>query len=69
MNVTNTITSTRAARAAFLSEIPDALRKRYRRGHPQNKQPCDIRAAWCDWIDAAQKDGRMCAKLADTAIL
>lgn len=69
MKVTNQITSARAARAAFLAELQPALRKQYRKGQPQNDQPCDIRTAWCDWIDAAAKSGRISEHLADTAIL
>jgi len=67
--VANTITSARAARAAFLSELNPTLRKQYRKNLPQNKQCCDIRTAWCYWIDAAAKDGRISNGLADTATL
>ena len=67
--VANTTTSARAARAAFLSELQPTLRKQYRKGLPQNRQCCDIRTAWCDWIDAAAKSGRISEHLADTAIL
>ena len=69
MKVANRINSARAARAAFLAEINPELRKQYRKNLPQNSQCCDIRAAWCDWIDAAAKDGRMSNKLADTVTL
>ena len=69
MKVTNQINSERAARAAFLAELQPALRKQYRKNLPQNRQCCDIRTAWCDWIDAAAKDGRISHELADTAEL
>ena len=69
MKVTNQITSARAARAAFLTELQPALRKQYRKGQPQNDQPCDIRVAWCNWIDAMVKDGRISNKIADTVVL
>ncbi|NLG01738.1 MAG: hypothetical protein GX565_16535 [Lentisphaerae bacterium] len=69
MKVTNQINSARAARAAFLAEIQPALRKQYHKGLPQNRQCCDIRTAWCDWIDTAAKSGRIPEHLANTAIL
>ena len=69
MKVTKRINSARAARAAFLAELRPALRKQYRKGLPQNRQCCDIRTAWCYWIDAAAKTGRMSNELADTAEL
>ena len=69
MKVANRINSARAARAAFLAELQPALRKQYRKGLPQNRQCCDIRTAWCYWIDAAAKDGRISNELADTAEL
>ena len=69
MKVTNQINSARAARAAFLAELQPALRKQYRKNLPQNRQCCDIRTAWCYWIDAAAKTGRISNELADTAEL
>ena len=69
MKVTKRINSARAARAAFLAELQPALRKQYRKNLPQNRQCCDIRTAWCDWLDAAAKDGRISNELADTATL
>jgi len=69
MKVTNQINSARTARAAFLAELQPTLRKQYRKGLPQNRQCCDIRTAWCDWIDAAAKNGRISEHLANTAIL
>ena len=69
MKVANRINSARAARAAFLAEINPELRKQYRKNLPQNRQCCDIRTAWCNWVDAAAKDGRMSNELADTAEL
>ena len=69
MKFTNQINSERAARAAFLAELQPALRKQYRKNLPQNRQCCDIRTAWCYWIDAAAKTGRMSNELADTAEL
>ena len=69
MKVTNRINSARAARAAFLAELQPDLRKQYRKGLPQNRQCCDIRTAWCYWVDAAAKDGRMSHELADTVTL
>ena len=69
MKATNQINSARAARAAFLAELQPALRKQYRKGLPQNRQCCDIRTAWCEWIDAAAKSGRISEHLANTATL
>jgi len=69
MKVTNQITSARAARAAFLAELNPDLRKNYRKNLPQNHQCCDIRTAWCYWIDAMVKDGRISNKIADTVVL
>ncbi len=69
MKVTNQINSARAARAAFLAELQPTLRKQYRKGLPQNRQCCDIRTAWCCWVDAAAKSGRISEHLAKTAIL
>jgi hypothetical protein len=69
MKVTNQINSARAARAAFLAELQPTLRKQYRKGLPQNRQCCDIRTVWCDWVDAAAKSGRISEYLANTAIL
>ena len=69
MKVTNQINSAQAARAAFLAELQPGLRKQYRKGLPQNRQCCDIRTAWCAWIDAAAKSGRISEHLANTAIL
>lgn len=35
----------------------------------QNAQPCDIRAAWCEFVDAMERSGRIVAKLAQAATL
>jgi hypothetical protein len=69
MKNTVTITSMRDARKTFLTEISTELRKQYRKGLPQNRQCCDIRTAWCCWVDAAAKSGRISEHLANTAIL
>ena len=69
MKATNQINSARTARAAFLAELQPDLRKQYRKGLPQNRQCCDIRTAWCEWVDAAAKSGRISEHLANTAIL
>ena len=35
----------------------------------QNAQPCDTRTAWCDWLDAQVRAGRVSARLAERATL
>lgn len=37
------------------------------RSRPQNDQPADIRAAWVDYVDSMQKDGRISEKAAQRA--
>ena len=69
MKNTVAITSMKDARKTLLAELQPVLRKQYRKGLPQNRQCCDIRTAWCDWIDAAAKSGRISEHLANTATL
>ena len=69
MKNTVAITSMRDARKTFLAELQPVLRKQYRKGLPHNRQCCDIRTAWCYWIDAAAKSGRISEHLANTAVL
>lgn len=60
------LTSLKTLRAAFWRENPQAAR---RRGRGQNDQTTDTRCAFCDWLDAQQKAGRVSERLADRATL
>lgn len=62
------LTSEREARAAFWREHPKMAHRR-RSWLRQNQYLADIRTAWCDWVDAAQRDGRMSDRLADRVTL
>ena len=57
-----------ALREAFWSEHPhcETLRKR---GVSQNGQCGEVRMVWCDFVDSAQKEGRISEALADRAVL
>lgn len=57
------------ARWRFWLEMPPAIRRYQVRGKRQNDYPADVRAAWVDWVDAAQKGGRMSEALASEVTL
>ena len=57
------------AKAAFLDELPEDIRRLYRRGRPQNGQCCDLRCAWVDWVDASVRSGRMTERMGQTITL
>lgn len=59
MQVAAKINSPRAARAAFLAEIPDTLRKHYRKGVPLLQQQRDVLYAWIRWAAEARLGGRL----------
>lgn len=61
------ITSLRKLRAAFWSENPECAR--LRKPGPQNNQNADVRVTFCDWLDNAEREGRLASRLADTATL
>ncbi len=61
-------------RAAFWSahpELANLMRPDGRNPQDvrQNQQPCDTRAAWCDFIDHMQKNGDISEELADEVTL
>ncbi len=58
-----TMTTQKQIRAAFYAAHPTAKRK------PQNDQPADIRAAFCDFIDALHRAGQISDALAARATL
>ena len=57
------------AKAAFLDELPEDIRRLYRRGKPQNGQCCDLRCAWVDWVNASVRSGRMTERMGQTITL
>lgn len=57
------------ARAAFWAEMPEDIRRHRRVGWRQNDYPTDVRVAWCDWVDAAARDGRLPDALAQGVTL
>jgi hypothetical protein len=57
------MTTQKQIRAAFYAAHPTAKRK------PQNDQPADIRAAFCDFIDALHRAGQISDALAARATL
>lgn len=59
----------RMARTAFWMESPRSISRWAGRRSTQNAYPCDVRVAWCDWVDAAQKSGRMTEALASKVTL
>lgn len=61
-------TSAKAAIARFFAETPGA-RKHRQKGKTQNKYPADVRCAFVDWIDQAERAGRISAALADSITL
>ena len=61
------ITSTKALRAEFWRQHPHFAV--YRSRGRQNRQPTDVRVAWCDWVDNMHRDGRISERLASIATL
>ena len=57
------MTTQKQIRAAFYAAHPNAKRK------PQNDQPADIRAAFCDFIDQLHRAGQISDALAARATL
>ena len=61
------ITSTRKLRAEFWRQHPNLTV--YRSRGRQNRQPTDVRVAWCDWVDHMHRAGRISERLAEGAEL
>jgi len=57
------------ARAAFWYEQPLRIARWRGWRREQNAYPCDVRVAWCEWVDAAERSGRMSADLAAKVVL
>jgi hypothetical protein len=53
-------------RAAFWRAFPQFQR---RRGATQNDYPADVRATWCDFIEAARSNGEITDRVAESATL
>lgn len=69
MNRAQTIRTEDDARRAFWAQMPWAIRRHYVRCIRQNAYPADVRVAWCDWVDAAARDGLLSEELARTVTL
>lgn len=54
-------------RVEFWRTVPVAWR--VYRGRKQNRCPVDVRVAWCDFVDAAARDGRISEAVAQSATL
>jgi len=67
-NFTFEIRSQKALCEAFWNENPHCATLR-RKGRSQNEQVCDVRACWVDFVDGAQKSGRISQTLANKATL
>ena len=39
------------------------------RGRKQNNCPCDVRMAWCEFVDVKYRNGDISERLADSAVL
>ena len=61
------LTSCKSIKAAFWNENENMRTMRKRGGH--NAQCCDVRQAFCDWLEAANRDWRVSDKLAARATL
>lgn len=63
------ITNQAQLRGAFHYET--GIKRRYRNGRPltQNEYPADERMAWVEFVDAAERDGRISTELAQRATL
>jgi hypothetical protein len=68
-----TYTTQRELRAAFWEAHRHlhGIRKLGPRGRvlPQNSQPCDVRMAWIDWVDAKEAGREISPALAQRATL
>jgi hypothetical protein len=54
-------------RAAFWAQLPNA--STYRKSKRQNEQPCDVRMAWCDFVEEMHRNGDISDTLAQRATL
>ena len=62
------ITNLRKLRAAFWQECPDCALKR--KPVPKNsRMAADVRMTFVDWLDSAERNGRVSSKLANRATL
>jgi hypothetical protein len=63
------MTTQQQIRAAFWEQqFPDGVPYKYR-GKSQNDLPCDIRLAWCDFVDWLHRNGEISDALAYRATL
>lgn len=73
--MTYTLTTEAAVRAAFWRENPRARCRLVNGAHgrpvraSQNLQPTDTRVAFVEWLDMAERDGRVSTALAQRATL
>lgn len=54
-------------RAAFWEQLPQA--SGYYQSKRQNAQPCDVRVAFCDFVDSLARNGDILDKLAERVTL
>jgi hypothetical protein len=59
----------RAAFWAYVRDVAPRYNTRHNRQAGQNSLPCDLRMLWCDWIDAASKDGTITEAMANKVTL
>lgn len=60
-------TSQKAIRAAFWESMP--VNHGYKTSKRQNAQPCDVRTAFCDFVDSLARAGDISDKLAQRVTL
>lgn len=62
------ITNLRKLRAAFWRECPDCAVKR-KPGSKNSQVAADVRMTFVDWLDSAERGGRVSSKLANRETL
>jgi hypothetical protein len=60
------VTTQQQVRDAFWGQHPEYQRRGRQR---QNNYPADVRAAWCEFVDALARDGQITEALADRVTL